>query len=187
MPLNSGSNWAIIQIIGPKEPRRTGDVIHWMSIKRAERRWLCLVLYYYLYVEFSLAHNVSFCPTPRSTRPFLIYWRTHEVPVVMPRSSDGPKERGRTNFVEVKRERSRNGAVKSGLEEGRPRVAKNAPTADVAFTHSSNAWVYHLQTDKQTDSHHKILPWTRTASTTVFHTRTLRVENKTDVTARHSC
>ena len=46
---------------------------------------------------------------------------------------------GRTNFVEVRRKRSRNGAVEPGLEERRPRVAKNASTTDVALAHSGNS------------------------------------------------
>jgi len=56
----------------------------------------------------------------------------------------------RTDFVEVERERSWNGAVETRLEERRPRVAQHASATDVAFTHSSDARMYHLhRVDKQ--------------------------------------
>ena len=59
-------------------------------------------------------------------------------------TSGAQSRQRRTNFVEVERKRSGNGAVESGLEERRPRVAKYASTTEVSFAHSSNAWMYHL-------------------------------------------
>jgi len=51
----------------------------------------------------------------------------------------------RTNFVEVKRKCSGDGAVKPGFEERRPRITKNTTTAEVALTHARNPRMHHLQ------------------------------------------
>jgi len=83
-----------------------------------------------------------------SSRPQHIARRgfRHQAMIMVSRK-DSRGVRGRTDFIEVKRKGPGNGAVKSCFEERRPSVAKHAPAAHIALTHSSNARMHNLDTN----------------------------------------